>query len=155
MKVGIYELLRKKESRQLMLQVKETFEYKDTLFHSPSDICLMMNEVFHLKEKAEEYVYMLAFDGKMGILAMFEVSHGTFQSSLVDMKSVFTRALHVGASSIILVQNHPSGNRKPSKEDILVTKRMKEAGKLLDIELLDHLIIGGEGFESILKQGDR
>lgn len=137
-----------------MLQVKETFEYKETLFQSPSDICLMMNEVFHLKEKAEEYVYMLAFDVKMSILAVFEISHGTFQSSFVDMKSVFTRALHVGASSIILVHNHPSGNTEPSREDILVTKRMKEAGKLLDIELLDHLIVGREGYKSILKQND-
>lgn len=110
----------------------------------------MMNEVFWLKEKAEEYVYMLAFDTKIQMLGVFEISHGTFDSSFVDMKSVFTRALHVGASCIILVHNHPSGNVEPSKDDILVTERMKEAGKLLGIELIDHLIIGTGGFKSIL-----
>lgn len=155
MQIAIYELLREEESRRITLQVKETFECEHKTFHSADDIYRMMNEVFRLKEKAEEYVYMLAFDIKIQMFGVFEISHGTFDSSFVDMKSVFTRALHVGASCIILVHNHPSGNLEPSKDDILVTERMKEAGKLLGIELMDHLIVGKDGFKSILNYDNR
>lgn len=150
MKVGIYELVKEKDSRRVALQIKETFEYEQKRFRTSADIYCMMNEIFKLNEKAEEYVYMLAFDAKLQMLGVFEISHGSFNASLIDVKAVFVRALHVGASGIILVHNHPSGNLEPSKDDILVTERMKEAGKILGVELLDHLIVSTEGAESLL-----
>ena len=91
---------------------------------------------------------MISLDYKCHPLGFFEVSHGTVNSSIVDPRSVFIRALLSGATSIILCHNHPSGDCTPSKEDVLLTKRIKEGGELLGIELLDHVIIG-TGFLSM------
>ena len=71
----------------------------------------------------------------------------------MDIKVVFQTALKSNASSILLCHNHPSGNLKPSEQDIKITKSIKEAGKLMEIALLDHLIITDEGFFSFADEG--
>lgn len=75
------------------------------------------------------------------VKGVFEVSKGGLNSTVVDPKIVFSVALKTLASGIILCHNHPSGNVKPSNEDIALTKKLKEAGKYLDIDVLDHIII--------------
>ena len=82
------------------------------------------------------------------------VSIGTLYSSLVHPREVFKTAILSNAASIILFHNHPSGDPEPSTEDTTITKRIKEAGTLMGIELLDHVIIGSEGrFYSMKEQG--
>ena len=76
------------------------------------------------------------------------LSKGGISGTVVDTKIIFKRALEETASGLILAHNHPSGNLKPSQEDINLTKRLKEAGKSLDISILDHLIITDENFFS-------
>ncbi|MEO9482353.1 MAG: DNA repair protein RadC [Ekhidna sp.] len=76
------------------------------------------------------------------------LSRGGVSGTVVDAKIIFKRALEETASGIILAHNHPSGNLKPSKEDIHLTKRLKDAGRTLDITVLDHLIITNRGFFS-------
>ena len=120
---------------------------------SPKSIEDMMNEVFDLKNMAEEYVYMIATDTKKNVLGIFEVSHGTVNASFLSPRELFIRAFLCGATSVFLVHNHPSGDPEPSPLDIQATRRIAEAGKLLGIALNDHIIIGN-GFYSMKQHED-
>jgi len=80
------------------------------------------------------------------VLGIYTVSKGGISSTVVDAKIIFSVALKCLASSIILAHNHPSGNLKASQADIDLTRKIKECGKLLDIQVLDHLIITKEGY---------
>jgi DNA repair protein RadC len=79
------------------------------------------------------------------VLGIFEVSIGGIAGTVADPKLIFIAALKAGASGLILSHNHPSGNLNPSQADIDLTRRIKEAGKLLEIQLLDHVILTSEG----------
>lgn len=116
--------------------------------NSPKKICDVFNQVFHASQRAEEYVWLMALDVKCKPIGFFEISHGTVNSSLITPREVFVRLCLCSAASFVLVHNHPSGDPLPSKEDMEVTKRMKETGKMMGISLLDHIIIGAEGFYS-------
>ena len=78
---------------------------------------------------------MLALDSKLRVVGAFDVHTGTINGSMVSMRSLFSRAMLCNANSIIVAHNHPSGVIKPSGEDDSVTRRIKEAGELLDIKL--------------------
>lgn len=92
-----------------------------------------------------EHLMALYLDGKNKPLACHVVSVGTVSASLVHPREVFAPAFQVAASSLIVAHNHPSGDPRPSAEDREVTKRLKEASKILGIILLDHLILGERG----------
>ena len=81
------------------------------------------------------------------------ISSGGVAGTVVDPKIVFKSALDKRASAIILAHNHPSGNLKPSKQDVKLTQQMTEAGRLLDISVLDHLIVTEQGFFSFADEG--
>jgi DNA repair protein RadC len=87
------------------------------------------------------------------VLGIFEVSTGGITGTVADPKLIFVAALKSGATGIVLSHNHPSGNLQPSQADIELTKRIKEGGKLLDIQMLDHLIITSEGYCSFSDEG--
>lgn len=146
MEVNTYELVLNEETKHTNLRVKESFTYKDEKVNTPERINDMMRELFHLEQFADEYMYLIAFNIKMKVLGIFEISHGIGNASLVDARGVFMRALQIGANSIILVHNHPSGETTPSRPDIKVCNRMMKAGELLEIELLDFMIIGTNFF---------
>jgi len=81
-----------------------------------------------------------------------EVSVGTLDSSIAHPREAFSEAIKSNASSVIFVHNHPSGDTEPSQEDIELTRQLVEAGKLLGIEVLDHIIITANDFRSIIKK---
>ena len=85
---------------------------------------------------------MLVLDIKNNVRGAFEVSRGGLNASIVHPREIFKRALLLNAASIILAHNHPSGDTTPSREDINITKRLVEGGKILGIEVLDHIIVG-------------
>lgn len=101
----------------------------------------MFNSVVRLNHKAEEYMYMVALNHRLKPLGVFEISHGTVNYSVISPREIYIRALLCGASSIILAHNHPCGDCKPSQIDITTTQIIREAGKLLNVELLDHIIV--------------
>lgn len=113
---------------------------------SPNDIECMMREVYRLDKRTEEHLYMLAFATNMSLLGVFEISHGTVNSSLVRPREILIRALAIGATSIALVHNHPSGDVQPSKSDVDVTKRVRKACEIVGVQLCDHIIIGDTRF---------
>mgnify|MGYP002355774018 FL=1 len=81
-------------------------------------------------------------DRKGGLITMQDISIGGLHSSIVHPREVFKTAVKKSAASMILVHNHPSGDPTPSQEDIEITRRLMEAGKIMGIEILDHVIIG-------------
>ena len=91
-------------------------------------------------------------DVKNRVIGIHTVSIGTLNASLVSAREVFKAAILCNAASIILAHNHPSGDLTPSPEDIQVTDVLRKAGKLLDIEVLDHVIVGEEGSHSSLRR---
>lgn len=93
-------------------------------------------------EYAEEVFGIFHLDAKGNITGFSEVSHGELSSTMVHPREVFKRALLTNSSAIIAVHNHPSGVTQPTEEDIEVTNRLVDAGKVLGIKVLDHIIVG-------------
>ena len=98
-------------------------------------------------------------DGASNLIQKRTVFIGTLNHSIVHPREVFADAISDRAAGIIFVHNHPSGNVEPSKEDIAITQRLMEVGKIVGIEVIDHIIIGKNGYfsfqaEGILKGGD-
>ena len=118
---------------------------------SPCAIAEMMNAMYGLSRQAEEHIYMLALNTKCGLLGVFELAHGTVDSALCEPREIFIRALLCGASSVVLVHNHPSQDVNPSKVDCAVSKRIREAGGLVGVELTDHIIVG-DGYYSFMER---
>lgn len=100
-----------------------------------------------------EETYVLLLNRANKPLGFSKISIGGTTGTVVDVKVVFQTALKANANSIILCHNHPSGNLKPSDADIKITKAIKEAGKLMDIPLADHIIITQEGYYSFADEG--
>ena len=106
-----------------------------------------------LRFEQREHFCVLLLDMKHHIMGMPDVSVGSLSASIVHPREVYRIAIQRAAAAIIAVHNHPSGDPSPSREDIAITRRLAEAGKLLDIPMLDHIIVGGENFISLKEQG--
>ena len=102
-----------------------------------------------LKDKKKEYFIAVFLDSKNKIISDEVISIGTLNSSLVHPREVFKEAIKNSANSIILVHNHPSGSTEPSDEDYRVNKVLIEAGELVGIKVIDHLIVGNGRWESV------
>lgn len=117
----------------------------------PQDVAqLVMADMKYLKQ---EELRILVLNTKNIVLSVHIVSMGTVNASIVHPREVFRPAIRKAAASIILVHNHPSGDPTPSQEDFSATERVRESGKLLGIELLDHVIIGNSRFISLKELG--
>lgn len=87
------------------------------------------------------------------VLGVFEVSTGSTTATVADPKIIFTAAIKANASGIIIAHNHPSGNLSPSHQDIDLTRKVKDGGKILEVQLLDHVIITTESYYSFADEG--
>ena len=122
--------------------------------NSPESVVRLAKHFLRLHEQSEEYMYMICMNTKLEMTSVFEISHGNVNSSIVGTREVFQKALLANAVSIILMHNHPSGDPKPSIEDIQVTKRLMEAGNILGVQVLDHIIVGRPGYTSLKERGN-
>ncbi len=95
-----------------------------------------------ISDPNKEFFMALYLNTKNGILKQEVISIGGLNANIVHPREIFKTACMISASSIIVAHNHPSGDPSPSREDIEITKKLSEAGKILDIKLLDHVIIG-------------
>jgi DNA repair protein RadC len=137
-----------------MIKLNQLMEMEISYVPSP----IQINEEYEVKSSFAAYSYLITMFNPKAIacqeefLVMFlnrsnniigiqKLSKGGVHSTVVDKKLIFAAALKSLSSGIILAHNHPSGNLKPSEQDISITKSIKEAGKLLDIEVLDHIIV--------------
>lgn len=132
---------------KLRLTLVREGEPKDLV--SVASPCDLEDYVTPLKNASEEYFISFHLDSKNHVIGYCEVSHGTISSSLVHPREVFKAAMLSNAYSIIVAHNHPSGDLKPSEDDLETTKNLFNASKLIGIELLDHVIVSFKGMHSI------
>lgn len=112
---------------------------------------LLMNE---LKNEKREIVKVLILNTKNIVLKILDISYGSTNSAIIEPREILVEPIKIGAPKIILVHNHPSGDPTPSKSDIIVTEKLIQASKLMGIEILDHIVIGYNKYESIfLRKG--
>ena len=132
------------DGRKAVLEKDYSVNYPemDNMMNSPETVARLAKDFLRMHEETEEYMYMLCLNTKLKLNGIFEISHGNVNSSVVGTREVFQKALLGNAVSIILIHNHPSGDCTPSRQDIEVTKRLVEAGRIIGIDVLDHIIIG-------------
>ena len=106
-----------------------------------------------MRHQGQELLQMMMLNTKNRLIAETIISKGTVNASLISPREVFLEALKHQAVYIILIHNHPSGDPTPSREDILITRRMKELGTMIGIELMDHIIIGDRSYISLKERG--
>jgi DNA repair protein RadC len=121
------------------------------IIKSPEDVVqLLMEEMRHLDR---EYIKAVSLNTKNMVIAVETISVGSLSSSIVHPREVFKNPIKRSAAAIVLVHNHPSGDPSPSKEDIDITRRLAEVGKLLGVDVLDHIIIGDNRWTSLKEKG--
>lgn len=140
---AVYELMEVKEDVAAYLP-------PDRRYTSPEQISRLFS---FLTSEAKEYFFCLHLDGKNRIQCIDCVSVGSLNQSIVHPREVYKVALLSSAAGIILVHNHPTGDPTPSREDLEITRRLKEAGDLLGIRVLDHVIVGSDGICSFVERG--
>ena len=121
-----------------------------TYVKTPEDAAELMKE---LKEKDREHFAVILLNTKNRVLGVEVVSIGTLDASLVSPREVLKSALLANAAALVCVHNHPSGDPSPSAEDIRITKTLKQAAKIMDINILDHVIIGDTEHVSLRELG--
>lgn len=120
---------------------------------SPQDVSQLLMEEMRYLEKEQFRVLLL--NTKHQVLAVQVVSLGDLTSTIVHPREIFKEAVRRAAAAVILAHNHPSGDPTPSREDVEVTRRITEAGKILGIEVLDHIIIGDNRYISLREHDAR
>ena len=122
-----------------------------TIIRRPEDTLPVLEA--ELSELAYERFIALALNTKNHVTAVLPVSSGSLNASIVHPRELFQRAILANAASIIVCHNHPSGDPTPSPEDIALTRKLVEAGQLLDIPILDHVILGYGKYSSFKEMG--
>lgn len=120
-------------------------------FQTPETIARYYME--DLRHNTKEQLLLLLLNTKSRLLGERVISVGTVNTSLISPREIFIEAIKAEAVNIILLHNHPSGEPAPSREDVLVTKRILEAGEYIGIHLLDHIIIGDQKYVSLKESG--
>jgi len=104
-----------------------------------------------IQNKSKECLYIICLNSRKNVVSLISV--GAMDYTIAHPREVFSEALKNRAHSIILAHNHPSGSSEPSEEDVKMTKRISEAGKIIGISLVDHIIVGGKDFFSFKRRG--
>lgn len=148
--VSTAKVARIKAALELGFRMKQESFERDSI-HSPEEAAhLIMHEMSALEQ---EELWVLLLDTRNKLLATETVYRGSLNSSQVRIAELFKAAVRRNAASIIVAHNHPSGDPTPSPDDIAVTRGIVEAGKLMDVEVLDHLVIGSGNFVSLKQRG--
>ena len=124
---------------------------EDKIVKSSDDVAKIYMPKLRDLKKEKFMVVLLASNNK--IINDKVVTEGTINSSVITPREVFHEALVALAAAVILIHNHPSGNKNPSREDIKITSKMVAAGKNMDIPVLDHILIAGDGYTSFADEG--
>lgn len=113
----------------------------------------VLRKIWSSQIEFREEFYLLLLNRANKVIGWHCISQGGLDSTVADIRIIFSIALKCVACGIIVAHNHPSGNLKPSETDIALTRKIKEAGKLLDITLFDHIILSNEGYYSFADEG--
>ena len=142
-------------------QIKATFELgrrqelepelKDYDIKNPQSVVKAIRS--SIKDKAKEHFKLILLDSRNKIIGISTISIGTLNANLVHPREIFKEAIIHNSASVVLAHNHPSGDPEPSEEDMKITERLVESGKILGIEVIDHIVIGKTNFASFKERG--
>ena len=148
--IGLAKAAQIKAAIELGRRLTTLEEQVKPIITSPSDVVRLVQ--YEMLGFIQEHLWVLLLNTKNQVLRIAKIYKGTLNSSTVRIAELFKPAITRNAAAIILVHNHPSGDPTPSSEDVRLTRSVVQSGKLLDIEVLDHIIIGNAGKYSSLKQ---
>jgi DNA repair protein RadC len=137
-------------AERLHMQRLSQSEERPTI-NSPSDAILLVQ--YEMSGLEQEHLRVILLDTRNHVLAIEEIYHGSVNSSQVHIGEVFKPAIRRNAPAIIVVHNHPSGDPTPSPDDVAVTRALLQGGRLLDVDLLDHMVVGQGRWVSLKERG--
>jgi DNA repair protein RadC len=150
--IGPVKAIQIKAGIELGKRVSRQQAFQDVpLIRSPKDVAALMMEDMRYLQK--EHFVCLFLNTKNRVIAQETLSMGSLNASIVHPREVFLAAIKRSSASIICVHNHPSGDPTPSPEDIELTARLVEAGEIIGIDVLDHIVLGDPGFVSLKEKG--
>jgi DNA repair protein RadC len=145
------EAIRIKAAQEILRRARSAEILEKPRLSNSADAYLIMK---HLEQSLYEEFWIVVLNKANRVIDRIKVSEGGLTGTVVDPRKVYKLALDAYATSLILVHNHPSGNLEPSEADISITTKLVNAGKMLDIAVLDHIIIGCERFYSFADEGN-
>jgi DNA repair protein RadC len=149
--IGAAKAMQIKAGLELGKRVSKASFGERMVIRSPEDVSLFMME--ELRYEVKEKFVVIFLNTKNHVIGHEVLSVGTLNSTVVHPREVFRAAIQRSCSAIICVHNHPSGDPTPSREDVEMTQRLHEAGSIVGIDVLDHVIIGDQTFVSLKEQG--
>lgn len=149
---AIYGIGQKKQEKiyalkEILERLLKTDKNERIIINKPNDIAKIL--IPRYRYATQENFIIVLLNTKNEIISINDISTGSLNSSIAEPREVFREVLKYPTSSVILAHNHPSGNQNPSVEDIKITKKLVNAGKILGIDVLDHIIIGDNEFRSL------
>lgn len=136
---------------RVQLVREATFQYSGERLSSPERVVDVVGP--QIADADREHLVALLVNARHALLAVHTVSIGTLDSSTAHPREVFKAAVLANAAGVVLVHNHPSGDPSPSQDDLAATQQLAEAGRILGIEVLDHVIIAGSRWVSLRRMG--
>ncbi len=149
--IGIAKATQLKAAFELSNRLESYPDRDKVVIKSPEDVLGHLR--CKLKGKKREHFLTLLLDTRNQLIGVAPISIGSLDSSIVHPREVFQEAISASAASVIFVHNHPSGDPQPSEDDIKLTQRLAEAGKIVGIEVLDHIIVGDQAYVSMKSRG--
>ena len=147
--IGRVKAIQLKAICELSTRMNRTSNYRKIQIKSPNDIANLLMEELRFEKK--EIVKVVIINNKNIILKILDVAIGSGNYSSLNIRNILSETIKMDAPKMILVHNHPSGDPTPSKKDLEVTETLRNAAKILNIELLDHIIIGNMSYMSIMQ----
>jgi DNA repair protein RadC len=149
--IGMAKAAQIKAAIELGRRLKEKDPEERSTIHTPADAAALVS--YDMSGLEQEEMWVMLLDTRNKLLAIEKVYRGSVNSSQVRVGELFKAAVRRNSTQVIIFHNHPSGDPTPSPEDIALTRAIVEAGKLLDINVLDHLVIGQPRFVSLKERG--
>lgn len=145
--LGRVKAIQLKATIELAKRISKPYKILRKTVTSPDDVAeVLMSD---MKDSSQEMMKVIVLNVKNEIVRVSTISLGTANSTLIEARDVFKEAIRYNSTRIIVAHNHPSGDPTPSKSDIVFSARLRDAGKIIGIEVLDHVIIGNDKFCSL------
>jgi len=149
--IGLAKASQLKAAFELANRLESPAAAEKPLVKTPEDVAGLVTG--RLKGKKKEYFLAILLDTRSRLIKVSEVSIGSLDASVVHPREAFKEAISASAPSVIFTHNHPSGDTTPSEDDIKLTRRLAEAGEIMGIDVLDHVIIGDKAYLSLKREG--
>lgn len=149
MEIKRYITFRNKKNNLPMLKEKEKIRWNSD-FSTYDKMVDFLNQVFEMEYLEEEYVYVVSFNCQMIPQGVFELSHGSADTSIIKMRELAIFLLLSGANRFIIAHNHPNGTKSVSGADMEITTKIQKMANLIDVDFIQHFTIGNDGYDTCI-----